>query len=79
MSSSKVRPSINNAETPDPAEKPVALADEQLDQVAAGAVSITPADLQHVASAAVPVASALRGPCCVTTGIVSPEDWISPV
>jgi hypothetical protein len=63
MSSSKVPALSNNAETPDPAEKPVALADEQLDQVAAGlapVVSIKPADLQQAASSAVEVATAVK-------------------
>jgi hypothetical protein len=75
MSSSKVRPSANNAETPDPAEKPVALADEQLDRVAAGAVSVTPADLQQAASAAADIAAAVKPAKIavpITMGIILP-------
>lgn len=74
MSSPKVPAPADNAETPPPAEKPVALADEQLDRVAAGAVSVAPADLQQAASAAADVAAALKpgvgGP--ITVGLLPP-------
>jgi hypothetical protein len=70
--------SANNAETPDPVEKPVALADEQLDRVAAGlapAVSIKPADLQQAVCCAVDVATALNPkkiPVPITMGLIAP-------
>jgi hypothetical protein len=78
MSSSEVPAPANNAETPAAVEEPVALAHEQLDRIAAGsapAVSINPADLQQTASAAVDVATALKGICCTTTGIIAPDIW----
>lgn len=75
MSSSKIPAPSNNAETPDPAENPVALADEQLDRVAAGAVSIKPAELQHAACCAADMATALNPkkiPVPITMGLISP-------
>ena len=78
MSSSKVPAPAHNAETSDPVDEPVALANKQLDQIAAGlapAASIKPVDLQRTASAAVDVATALKGICCVTTGIIAPDIW----
>jgi hypothetical protein len=76
MSSSKVPAPADNAETTVATDDPVALADAQLNQVAAGvapAVGITPANLPLAVAAAVDVAAAvkiIRGP--ITVGLLPP-------
>jgi hypothetical protein len=68
----------NNADNFANVEEPIARAYEQLNQIGAGsatAASINPADLQQTASAAVDVATALKGICCTTTGSIAPDIW----